>query len=293
MRVYAEVLPRWLGRAMYRINRELRRYAPDGVEFVDDARAADLQILDVIGTGSLEYLRAAEYVLIQYCYLTTERPDGAYWSPIFRGARLVMSYHDLPSLTGDDAFRFYRAPLGVDGEVFRDRQLTRDAVVLTTGYDPGGEAIQECHDAVFGILGGRCGGMVHIGPAFWPGRRVEVAEGISDEQLAIRYGRCRYVSGLRRGEGFELPVIEGLACGSRPVCFDTPGYRHWFDGHAVFVTEAPREELTAELAEIFRHEPQPVLPAERAAVLERFDWRRIFARFWELVLDPSTDNLRA
>src|SRR5579871_4583874 len=36
MRVYAEVCPSWLGQAIYRVNREMRRYAPPGVEFVRD-----------------------------------------------------------------------------------------------------------------------------------------------------------------------------------------------------------------------------------------------------------------
>src|SRR6266511_4528244 len=150
-----------------------------------------------------------------------------------------MSYYDLYGLTGRDDFSFYRAPLGVEGSVFYDRGLVRDAAVMTSGYVPAGEAIHECYEAVFGVLRGRHGGMVHLGPSFWSDGSVEVAEGVSDDRLATLYSRCRYVSGLRRGEGFELPVIEGLACGARPVCFDNPCYREWFDGHAVFVEELP------------------------------------------------------
>ena len=50
-----------------------------------------------------------------------------------------------------------------------------------------------------------------------------------DKTLAKYYSQCEFVSGLRRIEGFELPVIEGLLCGARPICFDIPDYRHWFD----------------------------------------------------------------
>ena len=56
MRVYTEVQPSWLGLALHRVNRELRKHAPAGVTFAETPDAADLQILHVIGMGSLEYL---------------------------------------------------------------------------------------------------------------------------------------------------------------------------------------------------------------------------------------------
>lgn len=287
MRVFAEVIPSTLGRGIHRIKHELRRRAPPDVQFVTDAHGADLQILDVIGLGSLDHLYVKDYVLLQYCYLTTERPEAAFWHPLFLRARLVMSYYDLHALVGRDDFAFYHAPLGVDMDVFYDRGLSRDAVVMTSGYEAAGEAIQECHEAVFDVLGGRSGGMIHLGPAFWSHPGVETAEGISDNELAICYSRCRYVSGLRRGEGFELPVVEGLACGARPVCFDSACFRQWFDGHAVFVPEMTYSELVPVLADVFRHEPAPVTTEERDEVLTRFDWSRIAGRFWELVFDGA------
>jgi glycosyltransferase involved in cell wall biosynthesis len=129
--------------------------------------------------------------------------------------------------------------------------------------------------------------MLHLGPSFWSDGTVEAEERVTDDRLATLYSRCRYVSGLRRGEGFELPVIEGLACGARPVCFDVPCYRDWFDGHAIFVHEVSPEQLVPELVEVFRREPAPVTPEERDAVLARFDWSRICSRFWQLVLEPE------
>jgi hypothetical protein len=285
MKVCVNVLPPTLGRGMHRTARALQEWAPAEVEIVSDVDAADVQVLHVIGVGSLEHLHLDDYVLLQYCYLTTERPDASFWIPLFRNARLVVSYYDLPALTGRDDFAFVHAPLGVDGEVFHDRGIERDAVVLTTGYVLEGEAIAECHDAAFRVLRGRRGGMIHIGPAFWTHRGLEVVEAISDEQLARRYSRSRYVSGLRRHEGFELPVLEGLACGARPICFDTPCYRQWFEGHAVFVPELPADELVPLLADVFREEPAPVTAEEREAVLAVFDWRRIVRSFWDRVLE--------
>jgi hypothetical protein len=286
MRVYAEVLPPWLGMAMHRLNRELRRHAPAGVTFTVTPEAADLQVLDVIGMGSLEYVRHHRFVLIQHCFLTTEEPSGgsrsAFWLPWFQRARLVMSHYDLPALVGSSAFPFYRAPLGVDGRTFYDRRRQpRPACVLTMGHDPAGEAIRECRDAA-----GRVNQpLIHVGSQFdFMADGCLVVNGISDDRLASLYSEARYVSGLRRGEGFELPVIEGLTCGARPICFDNPAYRYWFDEHAVFVAEAEPEPLTDALTEVLRAPPQAVSTRERDLVLARFCWRRVCEEFWHNVV---------
>jgi hypothetical protein len=267
------------------------------VTFVDDPARADVQILDVIGIGSLEYLyRPDSYALIQYCFLTTEEPAvnewlldrttppspsgnrGVFWRDRFERARLVMSYYDLPSLVGSSDFPFYRAPLGVDGSVFYDRtRRPRPACVLSSGHDAYGEAIRECREAARRV--GQP--LIHIGSNFdWMGDGCLVACGISDAQLAEYYSQARYVSGLRRGEGFELPVVEGLACGARPICFDLPCYRFWFGEHAVFVPELLSDGLVGAITEILRTEPRAVSPAERACVLEKFSWPSICRDFW-------------
>lgn len=301
MRVYAEVCPSWLGQAIYRVNREMRRYAPPGVKFVRDPTRADLQVLDVIGMGSVEYLRRPDsYVLIQYCYLTTEDPKlnrwlrrGAgearppanraeFWLPYFARSRLVMSYYDLPAAVGSDAFAFYHAPLGVDGGIFFDRKKARTACILTSGYEPQGEAIRECREAARRVNQP----LIHLGPWFdFFGDGCLVVNGISDDELAGYYSQARYVSGLRRGEGFELPVVEGLACGARPVCFDQPCYRTWFEGHAVFVPELEAPELIECITAVLGQPAEPVSESERNQVLERFSWENIFGEFWRRVLE--------
>jgi hypothetical protein len=286
IRVYAEVQPPWLGMAMHRVNSELRRHAPPEIVFARTPQDADLQILHVIGVGSLEHLVHERYVLIQYCFLTTEQPASgsreAFWLPLFRQARLVMSYYDLPSLIASSDFSFYRAPLGVDGRVFYDRRrLPRPACVLTTGHDASGEAIHECREAAARVDQP----MIHVGSHFdFMGNGCLVVNGISDDRLAELYSEARYVSGLRRGEGFELPMVEGLACGARPICFDRPAYHHWFDRHAVFVPETDAITLTDAITELLRATPRPVSAAERDEVLSLFCWKRICEQFWERVL---------
>jgi glycosyltransferase involved in cell wall biosynthesis len=286
MRVCVEVQPPWLGMAMHRLNAQLRRHAPAPVRFARTPGEADLQVLDVIGLGSLEYLRHDHYVLIQHCFLTTEQPPtgsrAEFWLPLFRSARLVVSHYDLPSLAGASDFPFLRLPLGVDGRVFYDRQRAqRPACVLTTGHDPAGEAIRECRDAAARVNQP----MIHVGSHFdFMGDGCLVADRVTDDRLAELYSEARYVSGLRRGEGFELPVVEGLACGARPICFDLPAYRQWFEQYAVFVPDADSATLTDAITEILSTPPRPVSPDERDRVLEVFSWPRICHEFWTRVL---------
>jgi hypothetical protein len=286
MRVHMEVQPPSLGLALHRLQRELRRHAPPTITFVETVHDADLQIVQVIGMGSLAYVQHERYVLIQLCFLTTEQPASgtreAFWRPLFARAQLVASYYDLPSLVGVDDFPFHRMPLGVDGAVFYDRLgAPRPACVLTTGYETGGEAIRECRDAAARVNQP----MIHVGAGFeFFGDGCLVVEGISDDRMAELYSQARYVSGLRRGEGFELPVLEGLACGARPICFDTPGYRHWFDRHAVFVPESDSDTLTDALTALLHTPPRPVTVEERDQALGFFCWKRISERFWSRVL---------
>src|SRR5262249_30437680 len=122
------------------------------------------------GLGSLEHIRVKRHVLLQHCLLTTERPEPAWWLPVFRSSVLVMSYHDLYALTGQRDFAFYHSPWGVDGSVFRDLRLVRREAVLTSGYDVGQEAIVEFRKAALDVLGGVYGGVIHLGPQLGDGR---------------------------------------------------------------------------------------------------------------------------
>jgi len=294
MKVYANVLPPTMGRVMYRINSAIKRYAPDDVQFVNSPEKADLQILDVIGTGNLRYLTGREYIILQHCYRTAETQDPGFWLPIFRRARLVVSYHDLRELTGSDDFPFYRCPWGADPSVFRPSGLQRTHAIITTGYNDDGEAIRECHDAATSLPKPS----IHLNKSHALGWMngyplVTVIDDVNDAQLASYYSLVDYVSGLRRGEGFELPVVEGLLCGARPIVFDTLGYHYWFTPHAVFLPETSREELTSLLKTILSSRPLPVTLDERDTVSRKFDWEVIMTRFWQLVYEQRRQTTNA
>jgi glycosyltransferase involved in cell wall biosynthesis len=78
-----------------------------------------------------------------------------------------------------------------------------------------------------------------------------------------------------------MPVIEGLACGARPIVFDRPDMTHWYEGHAVFIPECSGPELVEVLTDLLKYNPTPVKETERAEILARFDWSTIVKRFWE------------
>jgi hypothetical protein len=294
VKVYATIRQPGLSRSIHRINAALRESAPPDVELVDEPSAADLQILDVIGPEFIfDYVVVPRHVLILHCvgFDTQHRfawsIPPSFWARTLPRAALTIAAQDMSDLADNAGFEFLLTPFGVDGSVFFDHGLARDRRILTTGYSLYGEAIWECAEAATKIGPTAAPQTLHVGFDYWRDGSVEVHEGVRDEQLAVLYSRSRYVSGLRRGEGFELPILEGLACGARPVCFDTPGYRRWFDGHAVFVPELESHDLTECLAHVLAEEPQPVTVAERDAIIRKFGWRSVCSRIWQRILQLS------
>ncbi len=271
MKVYYEVLPATLGRAMHRIRKELCARIPEGAELVAAPKDADMQVLDVIGGGSLQYLADKPYAILQHCIATA----GMEWKTLLSlwdGAKAVVS-----PLAGVKARKSLRVPFGVDGGAFyRDATPSIGGFgrveVLSTGYCDEGESIRECWDAAERAI--------HVGRLDATPEHVESYEDVSDDDMRRLYSDTHYVSGLRRIEGFELPIIEGLACGARPICYDLECYRHWFQGHAILIPpELPREELVARLKHIFATRPKPVDTEERCWLLHQFSWDRIAKQF--------------
>jgi hypothetical protein len=267
-------------RAMVRVALALEQHAPRSVEIVRDIEDSDLHVLHVIGALP-DGMVTPNSIIIQYCLQTT----GVLleqWRPLWERARMVWSYFDL----GDNAPRFYHAPLGVDRSFINGHHdmPVRDIHVMTSGYvsSAGGEAIEEVAIAADKV-GLR---VLHLGPSHVDGMRVTPPRwssvlGVSDVELAALYRQTEWVSGLRHVEGFELPVLEGLCCGARPIVFDRPDMTQWYEGHAAFIPECDGEELVEELVEVLRHHPVPVSASERAEVARKFDWGVIARGFWE------------
>lgn len=291
IRVCARAIPDSLGRGLHRVANALERYAPSDVTLVREPSEADLLIIHCIGHGSMELLHNydRDYAMIQYCLLTTEDARPEAWAPYWQKARAIWSYYDLKAYCHerherhvlpdvDSAFKFYHAPLGVDGTVFKPSMPIRKQFIIgTSGYVAETEGVKECHTAAQIVKRP----MFHLGPNLALNGNVVSAHNLTDTEVATFWSLCTYVAGMRRIEGFELPAIEGLACGARPVCFDAPHYRQWFGEHAEYVPEADHGTVIQHLVELFKRPARPVTESERKHVLEKFNWQTVAQGFWE------------
>lgn len=303
MRVY--LTPPQPSRGLQRIADALVRYKPEWVEVVDVALEADLVVLYAIGrckqtTALAQAIRQGgrKYAVIQVCLRSTMSPRTNDWCEIWSEADVVWSYYDLEQAVRDDyegynpgsdfqahQFRehvtFYYAPLGVDAEVFYDRDMPKHYVICSSGLSRLSESVRECHLAAeqldrFSL---------HLGPKMELGRRAYSKADLTDEQLANHYSACEFVSGLRRKEGFELPAAEGLLCGARPIVFDTYDY-HWNYGpHAEYIQETDRQGVVDQLVDLFKRGARPVTAEERAAAAQRFNWEKIIEGFYDRLRD--------
>ncbi len=271
--------------SLQRVATQLEKYKPDDVEIVTNPKKADLVILHVIGRQDRmldQASKCADYAVIQYAVRSTLRPETGGWMPLWNAARLVWSYYDLELLCNEDGVNhshvnFYHSPLGVDA-VFSQNTEEKKYLVMTTGQSYLTEGVREC------IVAAQGQPVAHLGHQLRK-KYVTCKTGLTDEELAQYYSECLYVSGLRRVEGFELPAAEGLLCGARPILFDRPHYRQWFEDFGIFIPEAPREEVVSSLKYIFDHKVGlPVTKQEQDKARELFNWETIIKGFWERVL---------
>lgn len=290
MKIYVDPIPKTLSQAMYRVSTALREHLP--CEIAETPEDADLQILHTIGHLAERHLRNDNYAIIQYCSRSKTADQSSLvdltpWEPLWEKAKVVWSYYDIPSELEKDHWlndKFYLAPMGVP-KLFLEPfpvEMERDYGVMTSGYvsGPGAEAIEEvaiaAHKLSMNVL--------HLGPHpkgmhFFPPRWSSVLN-VTDEQLSMYYHRCLWVSGLRHIEGFELPIIEGLMCGARPIAFDRPETRRWFDKHAYLIPECHGKELVEHLMLFMKNPPVAVTDAEREIVARKFNWETIVRGFW-------------
>lgn len=306
MNVYLTPSPKF-GRGIQRVARALAATIPAGHQVVGSPVGADLWIHHVIGVQNFHPRETIDqlvqypgrHAVVQYCLRTTENPDLIWWDDhVWSRCKVVWSYYDLPGLLADPDGpdmpqaqadpRFYIAPLGVDpifhAEI-RDRARRPIFLAGTSGTIPETEGVREVVAAAKAV-GGR---VLHLGPSSLAlGDHVSYVDGIPDVQLAALYRNCRFVAGLRRIEGFELPAAEGLCAGATPILFDQPHYRRWFEDAGVYVPEASPEVVTLALTDIFDQEAggtdYRVDAVDIALAQRKFSWPRVCKGFWERVL---------
>jgi hypothetical protein len=284
--------PASMSKGIHRVADAMKKHLPPE-HVCGPLEQADLVVFHVVGVQNFDEVsltdriaeclaRGQRYAMIHYCLKTTENGgDPAFWSPLWDGAACVWSYYDLRDVIPSWHTRpvcFYHAPLGVDQDVFKINERARKLFTIgTSGYVAETEGVLEAYEAVQRVNGF----MFHLGPDFGLGALCAPQTGLTDRQVADRWSECEYVAGLRRVEGFELPAAEGILCGARPIMFDQPHYRTWFDGLAEFVPED--DNLAESLERIFRGPYLPVSEEQLEEARRRFDWARLTAGFWERV----------
>lgn len=296
--------------AMVRIANALTKYLPPHYEIVNQIEQADLCIFYPIGFDWTKHLaectaRGQEYALVQCCYRSS---GGMFdmWRPWWEKAIVVWSYLDLlevclTSLRGPygqvDSIPFYHAPLGID-EAFTLPLVThpkRDYIVTTgTVHGSGQEAIEECW-----LAAGRCNlYVVHIGSwpvgieqgieirddvTWWNLTNVRCLSGVTDQTLRGIYQNARWTCSLRYVEGFELPALESLSCGTRSIVFTQPATTKWFFDYCDFVPESEGQELVNHLVRKFSGPYEPISQSVVDEVRSRFNWGVLAWRFWSIV----------
>lgn len=291
MKIYLTPQP-GLSRAMTRVAEALTRHLPPGNHIVKKVEDADLEVIHVIDWADpVKRVAAAmeagrRYAMIQYCFKSTAKQTAFEWRVLWRGATTVWSYYDLQTewredgacIYGGSSPNFYYAPLGIDAAFQHnyERRRHQPCLLVTTGYVAESECLQECADACAPRP------MIHIGPDLPLGEHVIHKFDVFDDEMRAIYQASRCVAGLRRGEGFELPAYEGLACGARPIVFYAPHYYTWLGDHALYV-----EEDSPTLVRDIRNALEtyrPVTSDESKWVREFFDWQPICEGFWERAL---------
>jgi len=285
MRVYVDDIG-FRSFSVMRVIQAFQKYSPPEIEIVYDENDAELVLLHVYGRinrirNRIELLktRNKKYAIMQYTLRHSLSPSTKDWASIWNGATRVWSYLNLKQMVQDDGentkFNFYHAPLGVDRDIFYPQKNDHYYQIFTTGTNYMTEGVREC------VLASNDIGKksVHFGLKInHPNVDSFIAE--DDEIFSRTLNRCDYTAGLRRGEGFELSAAEGLICGIRPILFDSPHYRDWYDGLGIFIPELGRDSVIEDLRKIFKGELKPVTDNEIKEAQSRFDWEKLVTGFW-------------
>lgn len=251
-------------KTMKRIQAQIEDSAPPNVGFVADLREADLRIILAIGvTDVLEAVKAKPCVILQLCYQTGGPLEV--WDEIWRHSVMIGSYYHLNT----NGIPYVRFPMGFDPKVFYPDRSGKPKLFrgMVTGRVEGPEEIKSVHEGLGVVL--HVGENMHLGPGYIN------KDMIGDDEMRQGYQQSMYVMGLRRVEGFELPVIEGAACGAQPVCFDYECYRHWFEDFAIFIN--PDRDVARQLRDIADAGERFRTPPD----LTRFHVKNAWKPFWD------------
>lgn len=267
-----------------RVAFQLEKYLPAGVEIAGDIGSADFVIMHIMGRRDHKLKDARsllaqgkKYAVIQYVMESSRNPNPEDWKEIWDGATAVWSYYDLKKYVPD----LYHRPLGVDPTIwYKEADAKRDFLAVTVGEAYKDECLGEVRAAAYKLQKK----IIYLGPNTAADPNVITKRNLTDDDVRKVYNSCKYASALRRKDGFEMVALEALLCGTRPIVFDTPNYRQWYDGLAEFVPEISPEDTVQNLIRVLSKEPKPVADWEIDHIKKNFDWKTLIDGFWERCL---------
>lgn len=281
-----------ISRAMERIRTAFIKYAPPGTLFQGSLEGDPVHCINWIGQNPREHTKrdevtmaaptlplTAKYIVIAHIGNPHYSHLDGHYQKLLEGAMVVIVVDK--RILGYEGSNIFETPWGFEPRTFFWAPGLKKYKILCTGYMADAEGIDACWDACGHLSAKLC----HVGgplKGISGGRWYERYEGIHDRKMRELYGASEYVSGLRREGGFELPVIEGYACGCQPVVFDQPTMRKYYSDFALFVPNVPRHELYRHLLKVLLQK-RNIRP--RPEILKRFHWGPIMRDVWERVLE--------
>jgi glycosyltransferase involved in cell wall biosynthesis len=112
---------------------------------------------------------------------------------------------------------------------------------------------------------------------------VRVLGWVEEDDLPVLYAGAAGVLAPSRGEGFDLPLLEALACGGAVVASDIPVHREHFAPAVEFFPDGDAEALTAATRTVLEDSGRAAtLRAAGPALAAGFEWAKVARRHLEL-----------
>jgi len=281
-----------ISRAMERIRKAFIKHAPAQAEFLDKPTSDAIHCIHYIGQNPKEQCELDKKIFAAptlpltkryIVFLHSTNPHYPQYEPYFKKllkeALLIITHtHEFVNYEG---CKLIEIPWGYEPEVFYKMDIPKRYTILTTGYVAEQEAIHTIMEACLRVHKN----IIHIGGKLdpsWVEPTFTRYENVDDNFMREAYNQAHYVNGLRLEPCFEMPIIEGYACGAQPLTFPHPAAKRYFKDFATFMPYVPHEELIEHLVKVLE---KPITVKPQKHILERFKWRNIMSCLWTRICE--------
>ncbi|MHC4939834.1 MAG: glycosyltransferase family 4 protein [Planctomycetota bacterium] len=121
-----------------------------------------------------------------------------------------------------------------------------------------------------------------------PAPPIDFVDCLDDEGLADLYRRALMVVQPSHYEGFDLPLLEAMACGTPVACADTPYFREITGGHARFFDPHDAKSIAHAMAELARDdEGRAELSRQGVARARDWRWEKAAVELWNVLEEAA------